>query len=156
MFNVRRLLGFIMLLCGSFLLFAFYLQHYQYIFPCPLCVLQRYAYVAILIFCLIGRITPFVRLASLLSLVASVGGAFAASSQIWASKKMSLTCGKDALEIMLNNLFPAKWFPSLFEAEGSCGVVWNRILGLSLPEWSLVWFMLFTFIFFIIVLRYRS
>ncbi len=154
MISARKLLGFIMLLCCSFLLVAFYLQHYQYVHPCPLCVLQRYAYVAIIIFCLIGRITSFVRLTALLSLIAAVGGAFAASSQIWSAKKMSLTCGKDALEVMLNNFFPAKWMPSLFKAEGSCGEVWNRIWGLSLPEWSLVWFMVFTFVFFIIVLRH--
>ncbi len=154
--RVRKLLGLILLLCCGFMLFAFYLQHYRHVLPCPLCVLQRYAFVAIILFCLIGRITPFVRLSSLLALVSSAGGAFAASSQIWAVRKNTFVCAKDSMEILLNGLFPAKWFPSVFKAQGACGKVGPGIWGLSLPEWSLIWFMLFSLVFFIIVLRYRN
>ncbi|MDL2283597.1 disulfide bond formation protein B [Oxalobacter sp. OttesenSCG-928-P03] len=152
----RKLLGFIMLLCCSFLLFAFYLQHYQYVLPCPLCVVQRYAYAAIVLFCVLGRLTPFVRFASFLSLLASIGGAVAASSQLWAMKNPSVQCGRDPLEAFMNSLLPAKWLPSVFKADGYCGEVLDRILGLTPPEWSLAWFMLFAFIFFIIMLRRGS
>lgn len=145
-----------MFLCGSFLLFAFYLQHYQYIPPCPLCILQRYAYSVIFILCLIGRVTSFVRTAAFLSLVSAVLGAVAAAMQMWTMKTSSRSCGRDPLEAFLNGLFPAKWLPSVFEAEGFCNAPLDRILGLTLPEWSLAWFMLFAFVFFIIMLRGRK
>lgn len=154
--NSRKLLGFIMLLCCGFLLFAFYLQHHQYMLPCPLCVLQRYAYAAIIVFCLFGRLTPFIRLASFFSLLTAIGGAVAASSQMWAMKNPSFLCGRDPMEVFVNSLFPARWLPSVFRAEGYCGELLDRILGLTPPEWSLAWFMLFAFIFFIIMLRRRS
>lgn len=153
--NSRKLFGFILLLCCGFLLFAFYLQHYQYVLPCPLCVVQRYAYVAISLFCVMGRVTPFIRTAAFFSLLAAVGGAFAASSQLWAIKNPSIQCGRDPLEATMNSLLPAQWLPSVFKAEGYCGEVLDRILGLTPPEWSLAWFMLFAFIFFIIMLRRR-
>ena len=151
----RKLLGFIILLCGSFIGFAFYLQHYQDVLPCPLCVVQRYAYIAIAVFCLFGRYTPFIRRASFFSLLIAVGGAFAASMQLWAMKNPSVQCGRDPLEATMNSLLPARWLPSVFKSEGYCGEVLDRILGLTPPEWSLAWFMLFAFIFFIIMLRRR-
>lgn len=154
--NSRKLLGLIMLLCCGFLLFAFYLQYYQYVPPCPLCILQRYAYVAIVIFCVVGRLTPFVRLASFLSLLAAVGGAFAASSQLWVIHNPTIQCGNDPLAVTVNSLITAKWFPALFKSDGYCSEVLDRILGLTLPEWSLAWFMVFAFVFLIIMLRRRN
>lgn len=151
----RTFLGFIMLACCSFLLFAFYLQHYQYILPCPLCVVQRYAYFGIAVFCALGRLTPYIRLTSLFSLLIAVGGAIAASSQLWAINNPSIQCGRDPLEARLNGLLPAKWLPSVFKAEGYCGDILDPIVGLTPPQWSLVWFMLFAFIFFIIMMRRR-
>jgi disulfide bond formation protein DsbB len=153
--NSRRLSGFIMLLCSGFLLFAFYLQHYQYVLPCPLCVIQRYAYAVILIFCAVCRWTSFVRLASFFSLLAAIGGAVAASFQLWAIKHPAIQCGRDPLEILVNSLFPAQWLPSLFKAEGYCNEALDRIIGLTLPEWSLAWFVFFALLFFI-MLRRRS
>jgi Disulfide bond formation protein DsbB len=151
----RKLLGFIILLCCAFIVFALYLQHYQGVLPCPLCVVQRYAYIAIAILCLLARYTPFTRLASLFALLTAVGGAFAASMQLWAMKNPSIQCGRDPLEATMNSLLPAKWLPSVFRSEGYCGEVLDRILGLTPPEWSLAWFMLFAFFFFIIMLRRR-
>jgi len=156
MMTSRRLLGFIVLLCCGFLVFAFYLQHYQHVLPCPLCVVQRYAYLAIAFFCIVGRMTYFIRTASFLSLLAAIGGAFAASLQLWAIRNPAVQCGRDPLETTINSLFPAKWLPSVFEAQGYCGEALDRIFGLTPPEWSLAWFMLFAFVFFIIMLRRRS
>ncbi len=153
MMNSRRLLGFIMLLCCGFLLFALYLQHRQHVPPCPLCVIQRYSYVAIVVFCVLGRLTPFIRTASFFSLLATVGGGISASVQLWAIKHPSIQCGRDPLEVIMNGLPPARWIPSVFKAEGYCNQALDRIWGLTLPEWSLAWFMLFTFLFLLVVLR---
>lgn len=154
--RARKVLHFIMLLCCGFLLFAFYLQHYQFMLPCPLCVIQRYAYVGIMFFCLVGRLTPFIRMASFLALLAAIGGGAAAMLQLQAIKNPAVQCGRDPLEAAVNSLLPAKWLPSLFKAEGYCGEALDRIIGLTPPEWSLVWCALFACFFLIIVLRYRG
>lgn len=154
--RAKQALYFIMLLCCGFLLFAFYLQHYQFMLPCPLCVIQRYAYVGIVLFCLAGRLTPFVRTASFFALLASVGGGAAALLQLQAIKNPAIQCGRDPLEAAVNSLLPARWLPSLFKAEGYCGEALDRIVGLTPPEWSLAWCALFSCIFLIIFLRHRS
>jgi disulfide bond formation protein DsbB len=142
-----------MLLCCSFLLFALYLQHYQYVPPCALCVVQRYAYAAIIIFCVIGRMTPLVRTASFFAFLTAIGGAVAASAQIWAMKNPAIQCGRDPLEAFINSLPTARWLPSVFQSEGYCNEKLDRIIGLTPPEWSLAWLMLFAFVCFIIMLR---
>lgn len=149
----RRVFSLIWLLCCGFLVYAFYLQHYKNISPCPLCVLQRYGYIAIAVFCLLGRFLPWTRLFSLLSLLTSVGGAFAASLQLWAIRHPAIICGRDPLETMVNGWFTARWFPSYFRAEGLCGERLQPIFGLTPPEWSLGWFAVFAFCFFFILLR---
>lgn len=145
-----------MFLCGGFLLFAFYLQHYQFMLPCPLCVVQRYAYIGIMLCCLIGRLTPFVRTASFLAFLAAAGGGTAAVLQLQAIKNPTLQCGRDPLETAVNSLPSAQWLPSLFKAEGYCGEALDRIIGLTPPQWSLAWCAFFACIFLMIVLRYRG
>lgn len=76
--------------------------------------------------------------------------------QLQAIKNPAVQCGRDPLEAAVNSLLPARWLPSLFKAEGYCGEALDRIIGLTPPEWSLVWCALFACFFLIIVLRYRG
>src|SRR3954451_20201365 len=46
------LAGFVV--CGGLLAYALYLQYYEYQNPCPLCILQRVAYMALMVVFLIG------------------------------------------------------------------------------------------------------
>jgi len=52
------------------------------------------------------------------------------------------TCGTD-LEFLLNALPLSQALPKIFAGTGSCSRVDWKFLGLSIPEWSGVWFAVF-------------
>ena len=52
------------------------------------------------------------------------------------------TCGTD-LEFLLNTFSLSEAFPKIFAGTGSCSKVDWKFLGLSIPEWSLVWYIAF-------------
>ena len=149
----RYLIGLIAALCGGFLLYALYLQHYQDVFPCPLCVLQRYAYIAVAVFCLVGAIMNSPRVGAAFGFIAAMTGGALAAYQLWVEAHPSVSCGNDPLEKALNQVFTAKLLPSVFKSEGFCSDVYAPILGLTTPQWSLVWFALFALTFLWIMLR---
>lgn len=143
----RTFLGIIAALCVGFLIFAFYLQHFRDVLPCPLCVLQRYAFIAVALFCLIGALLHIPRVSSAFAFLAALSGAGLAGYQFWVEKQPSISCGNDNLEKAVNQIFTAKLWPSLFRSEGLCTDVYSPILGLTMPQWSLAWFVLFALIF---------
>ncbi|MDP5009531.1 MAG: disulfide bond formation protein B [Glaciimonas sp.] len=123
---------------------ALYLQHIQGLQPCPLCVLQRYAFVAIALICLVCAGMPSgVRKAGAgFGIVAALSGAATAGWHLWVIANPSTDCGRDALEAPMNALPMAKLLPSVFQVDAFalCSTPYNPILGLSIPQWSLVWF----------------
>ncbi|MDR1311264.1 MAG: disulfide bond formation protein B [Burkholderiaceae bacterium] len=151
--NSRFFLGGIALLSSLFLLFAYYLQHGQDILPCTLCVLQRYAFLALVVFCAPGYFTRFTRLAALPGVLTAAGGMLMAGRQVWIAGNPSTQCGRDPLQEWVNSRPPAKWFPDFFEAQGFCQDGGETIVGLTLPQWSLAWFSLFALILLFVVLR---
>ncbi|MDP1909070.1 MAG: disulfide bond formation protein B, partial [Hyphomicrobium sp.] len=48
----------------------------------------------------------------------------------------------DVLEQFVNDLPTSKLLPWLFHASGECTAPHEPILGLQVPEWSLIWFSL--------------
>jgi disulfide bond formation protein DsbB len=149
----RTLLATIAGLCIGFVLFALYLQRYHDILPCPLCVLQRYAYIALAVIGVAGALWIAPRIASALAFVAAAAGAGTAAYQLWVESHPSISCGGDPLERSLNQLFTAKLWPFVFRSEGFCTDVYEPILGLTTPQWSLAWFVLFALTFLWVMLR---
>jgi disulfide bond formation protein DsbB len=124
---------------------ALYLQVYAHEDPCPLCILQRYAYLLIAIFALAGAATRTwrgVRIAEILVLLASLGGLVAAAQLVWVQAKPSFGCGYDALQPIVDALPLAKLLPSVFKVAGLCETVYPPILGLLLPQWAMLGFAL--------------
>jgi len=149
----RHLLFFIAALCIGFLAFAVYMQHFQGVDTCPMCVLQRYAFTAIAISCLVGAIFGAPRASALFGFVAALSGAGVAAWQVWISAKPGVGCGFDPMETVINNLITAKWLPFLFHAEGSCSNDTFRLFGFSVPQWSLFWFVVLAIALVWIMLR---
>ena len=143
----RYFLFVILLLSISFILFALYLQLVWRILPCPLCVLQRYAFIAVAGCCVIGLFIKKVRVAVLSALLFSLTGMGVAAYQLWVIAHPAVQCGRDPLEAAINALWPAKWLPVLFHSDSLCGDVLDPILGLTPPQWSLVWFFIFALVF---------
>ncbi|KAF3999697.1 disulfide bond formation protein B [Glaciimonas immobilis] len=129
---------------------ALYLQHVKDMQPCPLCVIQRYAFAIIAIVCLVSASMPdSVRKASAaIGMLAGIGGAGTAGWHLWVIAHPSTSCGRDALEAPLNALPPASLLPSVFKVDAwaLCSASYDKILGLSIPQWSLFWFVVLTVI----------
>jgi len=142
------LLGF--LACAGGLAFALYLQHFKGFEPCPMCILQRYALAAIGLTALVAAIHGPTRglalkaYAVLVVLFALVGGGTAIRhSWLQHNPPATQSCGQE-LEFYLQNFPLAQALPKIFQGTGDCVAVKWRFLGLSIPEWALVWFVIFT------------
>lgn len=134
------LLGFICLaLVGG----ALYLQFVEHEDPCPLCIIQRYFYLLIAVFAFLGarmRGWTGVRLLEFLALLSALGGLVTAARHVYVQSHPNFSCGFDALQPIVDGLPPAQWLPSVFKVAGLCETPYPPILGLSLPMWSLVGF----------------
>jgi len=136
------------LVCAGLLGTGYYLQYFQGQEPCPLCHVQRGFYYAVGTVCLItalhgpGRIGEV--LYGALGLFFALGGGGVAA---WHVRLIHLPpdkapgCGPD-LFFMLENLPLGRTVEKLFTGSGQCAEVKWRFLGLAIPEWSLVWFVL--------------
>jgi len=122
---------------------ALYLQHYQDMQPCPLCVIQRYAFAAVALICLIcaGLPAGAQKAGAGLGILAGLGGAATAIWHLRVIAHPSVSCGMDALEAPMNALPPATLLPSVFkvDAYALCTTPYDPIMGLSIPQWSLLW-----------------
>ena len=129
----------------ALLVFALYLQHGRDMLPCPLCILQRYAFAAVAVICLIFVLMPrgATRLGANLGALAALTGAGIAGWHLWVKANPSVSCGIDPLETSLNNIPTAELMPYVFRADGLCTAEYAPILGLSIPQWSLIWFVVF-------------
>ena len=126
-------------------IFAVILQQVGYqgvsFLPCPLCILQRVAYLGITIFCLLAvGIAPLRKLFHGLAVISAAYGVSVAARQVWLLSHPEISCGIDPLEVWINQFQLAKGLPWLFKADGLCSAKLPTILGLQVPEWSLFWF----------------
>ncbi|WP_096672432.1 disulfide bond formation protein B [Polynucleobacter meluiroseus] len=129
----------------SLVIFAVILQQVGYqgvsFLPCPLCVLQRVGYLGIALFCLLAANTVSLRMYfHVLALMTAIYGFSVAAHQVWLLSHPASSCGIDPLETWINRFQLAKSFPMLFKADGLCSAQLPAILGLQVPEWSLLWF----------------
>lgn len=127
----------------SLIVVALILQHVKGVQACPLCVLQRYAFIALGLCCLAGGIFNVPRTGALAAWCAALAGTGIAGWQVWISRTPGLGCGIDPLENIVNHLITAKWLPTLFYAQGSCSDDAFRLFWLTIPQWSLLSFLAF-------------
>ena len=148
----------IALLCVALLGFALYLQFGRDMLPCPLCIIQRYAFAGVALLCVIAAFLPQSarRFGIGLAAAAAVAGAGVAMRLLWVKANRAASCGIDPLENSLNTIPTAKLLPWMFKADGLCTTDYDPILGLSIPQWSLAWFSLFTVVLVWLLLRRRA
>jgi len=135
--------------CAGLLGFGLYLQHGLNLEPCPLCILQRVAFMAIGVTALlaalfnpggVGR-----KLFGLLIVLFSATGAAVAGRNLWLQSlppDKVPECGP-GLDYMLETFPLAKALPMVLQGSGECAKVEWTMLGLSIPAWALGWFMVF-------------
>ncbi len=138
------LLGF--LVCAALMAWALWLQYGEGLEPCPLCMFQRVAVVAVGIVFLIAAIHNPQRAgatfyATLTVLAAGAGAAFAAR-QVWLQalpKDKVPSCGM-GLNYMMNTLPFTDVVRHVLEGSGECAEKGWVFLGLSIAGWTFVFF----------------
>jgi disulfide bond formation protein DsbB len=130
----------------SFLLVgaALYLQHARDMLPCPLCVIQRYLFLGIAIFSLIGAFAGKIKALGLLALLCALGGLGVVGKHLYVLAHPGFSCGIDPMETILNKIPTATLLPWLFRADGLCEAAQDTVFGLNVPQWSAVWFAILT------------
>ncbi|HEX8787869.1 MAG TPA: disulfide bond formation protein B [Telluria sp.] len=123
---------------------ALYLQHVKDMLPCPLCVIQRYLYLGIAIFALIGAFSGKIKAFTGLALLCALGGLGVVGKHLYVLAHPGFSCGIDPVETVLNKIPTATMLPWLFSANGLCEAAQEPVLGLNVPQWSAVWFVLLT------------
>ena len=125
--------------------FAVILQQVGYqgvsFLPCPLCILQRVGYLGIAVACVMAAsVDPLRKLFHGLAILAAGYGVAVAGHHVWLLSHPGASCGIDPLELWINQFQVVQGLPWLFKADGLCSAQLPAILGLQVPEWSLVWF----------------
>ncbi|HEU4669849.1 MAG TPA: disulfide bond formation protein B [Dyella sp.] len=132
-------------ICAALLGFALYAQYVWAMIPCPLCIFQRIGFLAMALFFLIGAIhaprggVRWVYTGGVL--LSAAWGIAVAGRHLWIQSLPAdqvPSCGGDLSYLM--SAFPfAKVLRLVFTGSGECAKV-EPILGLPIPAWSLLWF----------------
>jgi disulfide bond formation protein DsbB len=135
-------------ICAVLLGTGYYLQYVHGQDPCPLCLVQRGFYYAVLVVLGVAALHEPGRRGtiaySIAAFVFAAGGAGVAARQVWLQHlppDQVPPCGPD-LFFMIENLPLARTLEKLFAGSGQCAEVGWKFLGLSIAEWSLGWFAL--------------
>ena len=136
---------FLSLISLGLVAFAVILQQVGYqdvsFLPCPLCILQRLGYFGIAVACVIAAsFNPLRKLFHGLAILAAGYGVAVAGHHVWLLSHPGASCGIDPLELWINQFQVVQGLPWLFKADGLCSAQLPAILGLQVPEWSLLWF----------------
>jgi protein dithiol:quinone oxidoreductase len=123
---------------------ALYLQHAKDMLPCPLCVIQRYLFLGIAFFSLIGAFAHKIKAGAGLALLCALGGLGVVGKHLYVLAHPGFSCGIDPMETTLNKIPTATMLPWLFRADGLCEAAQETVLGLNVPQWSAVWFVILT------------
>ena len=127
---------------------ALYLQYVLHHEPCPLCMIQRFIFIALLVLFVLAALHNPKRLgakiyAALITLTA-LSGVGVASRHIWIQnlpKDQVPACGP-GLDYMLENFPMSEVLKELMHGSGECAEKGWTFLTLTIPELSLIWYVL--------------
>jgi disulfide bond formation protein DsbB len=128
------------------MIFALYAQHGLLLEPCPLCIFQRVAVMALgvifLVAALHAPVTAATYIYAVLIGLAAMGGAGVAGRHVWLQNlppDKVPACGP-GLDFMLDAFPLAEVLQMVLSGSGECAEVSWSLLGLSMPAWLLVAF----------------
>ena len=145
--------------CAALMGWALWLQYGLNIDPCPLCSLQRMAVIAMGLVFLIAAIHNPKRLGAGiyagLATIIGIFGAVTAMRHVWIQslpKDEVPACGM-GLNYMLETMPLADVFEKVFKGSGECAEQGWLLLGLSIPAWTLVFFIAMTVAAIVLIRR---
>lgn len=138
----------VFLICAALLAVAFYMEHVMGLEPCPLCWLQRFAFMAVGAVSLLaalqapegwgGRVYGF------LMAVFAGAGLGLAGRQLWLQslpEDQVPACGP-SVDYLLEVLPLFEVLSTALQGTGDCAKVLWRFLGLSIAGWTAIFFAL--------------
>lgn len=135
------------LICMGLLGFALFSELYWNLIPCPLCIFQRVAFLFMALFFLLGALhaprTPTRWWYSGGVLLGALFGVVVAGRHLWIQSLPAdqvPSCGPP-LDYMFSAFPLDKVLKLVFTGSGECATV-EPILGLPMPAWTLLWFVL--------------
>lgn len=134
------------LVCVALLGYAYFAQFHQHLEPCPLCIFQRIGMLAVgLIFLVAAAHDPKgwgSKVYGMLALLAAIAGGVVSVRHIYIQHlppDMSPPCGP-GIGYLFAHLPFSKFLVQAFTGSADCSIVTWTFLGLTMPEWVLIWF----------------
>ncbi|MEC8694580.1 MAG: disulfide bond formation protein B [Pseudomonadota bacterium] len=134
------------LACAGLLATALYMEYVSGLVPCALCLAQRATFALIGIACLLYML-PFYTsrlIFSLASFISSTLGVWLASRQLWLQSLPEdevPACGPD-IYFMIERFPLTESLQTMLMGSGSCAEVQWTFLTLSIPGWTLLFYLL--------------
>ena len=137
--RIGNALGF--LICAALIAYALYAEHVLGLPPCPLCIFQRVAVMAVGVLFLIAALhdpgATGAKVYGGLTLIAALAGILVAARQIWIQMQPPgsvAACGAD-LDYMLEIMPLTSVISKVLTGSGECAKIDWTLLGLSMPWW---------------------
>ncbi len=136
----------VFLACVGLWVYALYVQHQLFLDPCPLCIFQRVAFAWIGAWALIAALhNPSGGGRWFYGLMVTLGcavGAGIAGRHVWLQNLPAdevPDCGP-GLSYMMDTMPLGDVLSTVLTGSGSCAEVQWSFLGMSMPTWTLIWY----------------
>lgn len=147
--------------CAALIGFAIFSQFAWGLDPCPLCIFQRIAFAALgLVFLAAGLHAPRASAGravyGVLGFIAAAVGMAIAGRHVWIQYNPPEIpgCGPP-LSFMRETMSTTSVIRKVLTGSGDCGTIDWTFLGLSMPAWSLLWFVALGLFFLFAAFRNR-
>jgi disulfide bond formation protein DsbB len=162
LFQPRIWFFLVALVCAGMVSYALYVQHVQFLEPCPLCVFQRIAFMWIGAVALVAALhnpgsAGRWAYGGLLAL-GGLAGVTIAGRHLWLQSlppDQVPDCGM-GLNYMLDTLPFTQVLAEVFYGSGECAEVEWQLFGLSMPGWTLLWYTGITIVTIFVLIRARK
>lgn len=144
--NPRTGFAVVLLACLGLLGFAYYSQYSMMLDPCPMCILQRIAFMIMAVFALIGLVhgsrgkARWVWTTGILA--GGVWGAITAGRHVWIQNlppDQVPDCGP-GFEYNMEMFGLGEALRAAFAGSGDCAEIDWSLWGLSMPGWTFLWY----------------
>jgi disulfide bond formation protein DsbB len=149
----------VVLLCASFLGYGLYVQHAEFLDPCPLCIFQRVAFMWIGAMALLAAIHGPGKTGSwvytILLALGGMAGTAIAGRHVWLQSlppDKVPECGM-GLNYMIETMPFGEVLREVFYGSGECAKIDWTFLGFSMPWWTLLWYLLLTIMTLYVTVR---
>ena len=138
----------IAVICIALLAYGYWLQFVRHLEPCPLCIFQRIAFMGLAVIALIAAVhnPPAVgrRVYALIGTGCAVIGCAIAVRHVWLQSLPPDHVPEwgPGLDYLIQTFPLADALTKAFTGSGECATVDWSFLGLSMPAWALIWFLL--------------